>query len=722
MRSTLTQLFFATLFAAPIGAAAQVPANDACSAAIGIGCGETLPGTTTNATVDDVAECGTVLSSPGVWYTFTGTGDQVLVSTCFNHSYDTKVSVYTGGCGALECLGGNDDSEGCDYGSRFAFPSTNGTVYHILVHGYEDQTGDFELEIECVDLPNDLCASALPLTCFGTVDGSTTYATFDDVEECGTGIQAPGIWYTFTGVDATVILSTCENFGYDTRINVFSGSCTDLVCVTGNDDSPDAGVCSEAVFLAEPDETYFVLVQGYDGATGDFGLSMTCLPCGTPTEVFVTPTDVAATVYWTSSNDNAGFSVEYGLAGFTLGTGTVVTGQVGIDGPPLTITDLEPSNAYQIYIREDCGDEGMSGTAGPVAFSTLGQPPPANALCAGAEEISCGGTVTGDSSLGLFAPGPHCGAANITSAGLWYTFTGTGEEVTLSTCGEASFDTKISVFSNTCSALVCVAGNDDSPGCPDNRSSVSFPTANGTVYLVFVHGYQDNAGPFVLGMSCAPLCSPEVTNDACPLAALTALNPITACEPTVASTACAYVDAMPNPGCDPYAPVADVWFVFNTADQTECAIALSPISAAQVHMAVYTGCDANDIVLCETEVNGTIDLTELATNTDHYIRIWNAGGDEAGTFSLCVEADLSTGIADAMNDVFRIRPVPAHDQLNIDGALQGPLTITDLQGRDVMSVRANGTTTTIDVSGLAPGSYILRTPLDGRTIGRFIKE
>jgi hypothetical protein len=223
-------------------------------------------------------------------------------------------------------------------------------------------------------------------------------------------------------------------------------------------------------------------------------------------------------------------------------------------------------------------------------------------------------------------------------------------------------------------------------------------------------------------MTCAPLCTPDMAYDDCPLAAVTALNPITACKPTAGTLECAYAEAMPNPACDPYDPVVDVWFVFNTGTSTECSIELAPISAALVNIAVYTGCDGETPLLCETEVNGTLELTDLTAGTDHYIRVWNAGGEQTGTFSICVASDMTTGIADVTTATFRIRPVPAHDQLHIDGQLEGPVTITDLQGRDVMSVRANSTTTTMDVSGLAPGTYILRTPLDGRTIGRFIKE
>ena len=50
----------------------------------------------------------------------------------------------------------------------------------------------------------------------------------------------------------------------------------------------------------------------------------------------------------------------------------------------------------------------------------------------------------------------------MSTAGLWFTFEGTGNEVTLTTClPGTNFDTYLSVYEGTCGDLTCVAGNDD---------------------------------------------------------------------------------------------------------------------------------------------------------------------------------------------------------------------------------------------------------------------
>ena len=71
-----------------------------------------------------------------------------------------------------------------------------------------------------------------------------------------------------------------------------------------------------------------------------------------------------------------------------------------------------------------------------------------------------------------------CGTEMGTGGGKWYTVTGAtpGQTVTLTTCNQASYDTKISLWgdSNT-----CLAGNDDKEGCSGYGSTVTY-TSDGT--------------------------------------------------------------------------------------------------------------------------------------------------------------------------------------------------------------------------------------------------
>jgi hypothetical protein len=704
-------------------AMAQVPENDNCSNALAVECGSSYAGTTENATADDnVSTCGTTISAPGVWFSFEGTGQAVTFSTCPEPQYDTKINVFTGACDALDCLTGNDDGGDCGLGSTVGILSEIGTTYYVLVQGYDGEVGLFDLSVACVDPTYDYCSEAIPITCGEELQGSTLEATEDDVPDCGTGVQAPGVWYTFTGISDEVIVSTCYDFDYDTRLNIYEGTCDGLVCVGGNDDVAGS-TCSAVNFVPDAGSTYYVLVQGYQGATGTFTIGVACLTCGTPTNITVNSLDVSATVAWDSANDGAGYTVEYGPVGFEPGTGMTMNGTVSGTSVSVDLSGLDPDTDYDVYIQEDCGEGDLSVLMGPYDFTTLAEPPPANAYCDGAIALTCGEPVEGDTDFGLFTAGPACGSANITSRSLWYSYTGTGEVVTLSTCGSASFDTKISVFSGDCLDPVCVAGGDDAPNCPGNTSVVTFPSEDGVAYLILVHGYNQASGAFTLNMSCAEACE-TASNDLCENASVVDVVGFGLCEGTPGSNVCAYAPIVPNPPCDPFGQIVDIWFSFNTGENADHTVTILGVTAGEVNAALYADCGDMTYVGCETDITGPLELTGLDLNTTYYLRVWNGGGELAGSFNVCVETDITTSIASSAADTgISIYPNPANSMLTIEGLNSERIAVIDLQGRTVLTASTNrAEMLRLDIGTLAPGSYVLQALDNGTTLGRFVKN
>ena len=162
--------------------------------------------------------------------------------------------------------------------------------------------------------------------------------------------------------------------------------------------------------------------------------------------------------------------------------------------------------AQSIKTRCACDSDANTVSAESTAVTTIpGSCAPANDLCANATPISCGITISSSNINATAEPGSFapCGVVQ-TTAGVWYTFTGDGTNVTLSTCSAANFDTKISVYTGGCTTPTCVAGNDDA--CPGGLSSVTFTTANGTVYLILIHGFGGVTGTFDLTMTCVAPC------------------------------------------------------------------------------------------------------------------------------------------------------------------------------------------------------------------------
>lgn len=91
----------------------------------------------------------------------------------------------------------------------------------------------------------------------------------------------------------------------------------------------------------------------------------TCTP-----PINLTATNVqttSANLGWTSTGSETTWNIQYGVSGFTLGTGTILT---GITDNPYTLSGINPSTVYQYYVQAECGGTQSTWT-GPFSFTTL---------------------------------------------------------------------------------------------------------------------------------------------------------------------------------------------------------------------------------------------------------------------------------------------------------------------------------------------------------------
>jgi len=262
------------------------PENDLCTDAIALECGDTISGTTDDATFDDAGTCGTSNTAPGVWYSVAHTG-LITASTCNQANFDTKLSVYGGECGDLGCITGRDDTAGCSgFTTEVTWPSA-GDEELILVHGFGSATGDFDLTVSCQDfVENDICEDAIgPLEVDSVTAGSTSGATADEPPDidCGTSVTAPGVWYTVVGTGNTMTASTCNDgnpatgsAAYDTKISVYCADCEVKECIGGQDDdlANCSGFSTKFDWPTQEGATYNVFVHGFSSQTGDFELAI----------------------------------------------------------------------------------------------------------------------------------------------------------------------------------------------------------------------------------------------------------------------------------------------------------------------------------------------------------------------------------------------------------------------------------------------------------------
>lgn len=127
------------------------PSNDQCSGATLLSVPSTTAGTTVNATTETPSpgNCVTTLNQPGVWYRVVGNGNQFGADLCSTTTWDSKMFVYAGSCGALTCVTGIDDGGPICPTSAAAsvtWCSIPGVDYYILVTGY-NTTSPFNISV-----------------------------------------------------------------------------------------------------------------------------------------------------------------------------------------------------------------------------------------------------------------------------------------------------------------------------------------------------------------------------------------------------------------------------------------------------------------------------------------------------------------------------------------------------------------------------------------------
>jgi len=223
------------------------------------------------------------------------------------------------------------------------------------------------------------CALATNITTNGTIT-SPSYAASTYSNGClasKTGIRA--IWYKYTPTtngEITISSDLAANNGTtytdDTRISVFTGTCSALTCVGDNDDVSDTNYLSSLTIPVAAGTTYYIQWDNYwyaGTATANLGFQFTfnyvAASCIRPSEFdFYLPdtyTTTSASLYWNQAigspaNYDTDWSTNFAAA---AGTGTIVSTSTLNAGPPAyatsTISGIPASSNVRYFVRSNCG-------------------------------------------------------------------------------------------------------------------------------------------------------------------------------------------------------------------------------------------------------------------------------------------------------------------------------------------------------------------------------
>ncbi len=223
---------------------------------------------------------------------------------------------------------GTDIANNVDVGNETAFDPPGflppgSTIYvKITPYGNNGDTPNCIVQnfTTAPPIDGDFCNIAINLNCGVSITGSTLNAYFDsDAITCGVTVQAPGIWYKFVGDGQNTIISLCSQYGYDTQLNAYSGSCTSLTCVAGNDDFCSVG--SRLTFPTTNGTTYYILVQGWNGQIGNYTITRSCY--GGP--FYCQSGGRTANLEWIKTFSVAGYQKQSGSSHYSDYTGETIT-------------------------------------------------------------------------------------------------------------------------------------------------------------------------------------------------------------------------------------------------------------------------------------------------------------------------------------------------------------------------------------------------------------
>ncbi|MCK7588989.1 hypothetical protein M0G43_00225 [Subsaxibacter sp. CAU 1640] len=321
--------------------------------------------------------------------------------------------------------------------------------------------------------------------------------------------------------------------------------------------------------------------------------------------------------------------------------------------PAILRSGLTPGQTLYIRMWENGNDN--NGTFG--ICITPPPPPPTNDECVDAvaltvnPSLSCTAITAGSTAYATASPQPD-DVIGTPNNDVWFSFvaTNTNHQISLLDIVPlvgSTGDLAIGVYSSSSGNCSTLAYVDDSNPETFNVTGLSI----GVTYYVRVYGYAAGAATAQANFNiCISTPPPPPPNNRCRNAIFLPLTPNCSYS-TYTNAGATASTGVPAPGCANYIG-GDVWF-YVIADSTgEITIDTQAMAMTDGGMALYTG-NCNSLTLLECDDNDSanglmpsITLLGLTPGQIIYIRVWENGNDNNGTFGICATSPSPPGIVD----------------------------------------------------------------------------
>ena len=530
-------------------------------------------------------------------------------------------------------------------------------------------------------------------------------------------------------------------------VNLCHGINTELVWAAGS-------YASEASFtLTDPDGAQLYASPTMNNYT-TYSFQPNCSGCPMPTALTATNIGLSsATISWTGSADS--YTVEYGEAGFTPGTGTSTT----TTSTTIDLTGLTSATSYTVYITSDCGS-GSTSSAAALNFATT--------ICNASDQCSYT-FVLGDS----YGDGWNGGSLDVLQNGILVT---TLQAVSHGGGNTQSYDTVTALLCDDIStSLVWNSGSFDSEvsfivyNANDSLIFTSTTISAGTVTTFTTDCSGSGPGPVITDPTVATQAATAITQTGATLNG-TITNP-----DNVTITAKGF-EWMPLSGSD-FTPVTvtgnnltydlsgltantdyvfkafiafngttvygnEMFFTTLPEDTPEpcnvpTGLHTTDIQNESISIAWDANADVNTWNIQYKPVGGQLasassntnnyTITGLTGNTDYEIQVQAvcANGTSDWTSVLAVHT-TDVGIESWLANSVTLYPNPAKEYVDIH--VDGDLNVTmmevyDVYGKLINTVNVVENPTRINVSNLANGMYFVRVTTEaGMVTKTFVKK
>jgi len=492
----------------------------------------------------------------------------------------------------------------------------------------------------------ELFSMAAPAThTIGTGNLSTcTGSVFDTGDSAGDYSDGEDITETYCSNAGNCINVAFNSFSTESccdYLRIYDGPTTGSPLVGQYQGTPAIGTInsSSGCLTFEFHSDGSVTGAGWDAA-------LSCSPC--PTCVDPSGLGVSnilfngADLSWTENGTATQWDIEYGTVGFTP-TGTPSVNNT--TNNPHSLTGLSSSTSYEFYVRADCGGALTSGWVGPFNFTTIAQPSGSSCgdphVLAALPYNNTGMTTNGYGDD--YNPGDiSCNTSYIGGDDYVFEYTPAScEEVSITLSNTGTY-TGVFIFAGCPNAGgTCVASDGQSGGNP----SLSNITLSGGITYYFI------ISTFPSPQFTAFDINVTKTVVSCPGdAPCSAIGVAVGCSGTkvIGNNTSLTNSGIAAPSCGSYAG-SDVWFSLVVPASGIVKIENYAVTLTDVGMSVYStsgGCGgALTEISCDDNSGfgnmSKISLTGQTAGATLYIRVWDNGNNETGTFELDA-ADLSS--------------------------------------------------------------------------------